>query len=210
MKSMRTPVRCDPARDHHGSHRDRRHCGRPMVPHASVSSRRGCVAGWTCVAVGLAARPYRSVESRMDPSPSPWASTWLLPDISSCLSTSRAAVAPMPLLERRPVARDGGSGWLWLGIAGHAVITFPDGRVARGPLLAAVVGAYALSLGIAIGAGPARPLLAVLFARGPACCDRSLVAQMLRHGSGRPPRVSFWPRRSCSTPERCMRWRPAL
>lgn len=122
------------------------------------------VAGWTCVACGLAARRIAAWSLEWIPLVAVGI-TWLLPDISTCLNVEPLSHRCVSLNAAPWLAS--AVNWLWLGIAGHAVIAFPDGRVTRGPLLVAVVGAYALSLGIGIDAGPARPLLAVLFVAAP-------------------------------------------
>ena len=122
------------------------------------------VAGWTCVACGLAARRVAAWSLE-------WTLlvtvgiTWLLPDIASCLNVEPLSHRCVSL--NAPPWLAGAVDWLWLGIAGHAIIGFPDARVAPRPLLAAVVGAYVLSLGIGVDAGPARPLLAVLLVAAP-------------------------------------------
>ena len=121
-------------------------------------------AGWACVACGLVSRRIAA-----------WSFegvlllavgvTWLLPDVSSCLNVEPLSHRCVSLNAAPWLS--GAVNWLWLGIAGHAVIGFPDGRVTRGPLLVAVVAAYVLTLGVSLGSAPARPLLAVLLIAAP-------------------------------------------
>lgn len=121
-------------------------------------------AGWTCVACGLVARRT-----------APWSFeaillvaagvAWLLPDVSSCLNVeplSHRCVGPIASASLAGVV-----GWLWLGVLGHAIIAFPEGRLAGVSMRLAVGTAYVLAVAIGVGSMVARPLLAALLIAAP-------------------------------------------
>ena len=136
-------------------------------------------AGWACVAGGLAARRT-----------APWSRvwllllavgiTWLVPDLSNCLNVEPLSHRCIPVNAAPWLV--GAADWVWLGLAGHAVIAFPDGRLTRGPLVAAVIAAYVLTLGVAFDAGPTRPLLAALLVGAPIAASASAATAMSQRG----------------------------
>ena len=122
------------------------------------------VVGWACVACGVASRRVASLslEGLLLVAVGV---TWLLPDVSTCLNAeplSHRCIDVSAIAPGAPVLR-----WLWLGLIGHAIVSFPSGRVRSPPVLFAVVAAYALALAVGAEAGPARPLLAVVLILAP-------------------------------------------
>jgi hypothetical protein len=108
--------------------------------------------------------------------------TWLLPDISTCLNIEPLSHRCIALNAAPALA--GAVSWLWLGVLGHAVVAFPDGRVTNRPLLVAAVAAYALALAIGVGSTEARPLMAVLLIAAP------LVSRVVRRDGDVPAWVA--------------------
>ena len=129
-------------------------------------------AGWGCVACGLVARRVAawSLEGVLLVAVG---LTWLLPDLSTCLNIEPLSHRCVALNTAPALA--GAVSWLWLGVLGHAVVAFADGRASKPPLLFAAIAAYALALAIGVGATQARPLLAVLLIVAP------FVSRVVRH-----------------------------
>lgn len=126
-------------------------------PGRVVESTPWLVAGWACVASGVASRRTASwsLEGSLLVAVGV---TWLLPDVSTCLNVEPLSHRCIDMSAIAPVAPV--LGWLWLGIIGHAIVAFPDGRVRSPAVFIAVTATYALALAIGAEAWPARPLLA--------------------------------------------------
>jgi signal transduction histidine kinase len=101
------------------------------------------VTGWTVIGCGLVAW-WRIRGSRCGPLLVASGLTWFVTDLSACLN-----IEPLThrCLDIEPLgAAAEALGWLWLGIFGHAVVTFPSGRLGGRTEGVAVAVGYAAAL----------------------------------------------------------------
>ena len=115
------------------------------------------VAGWVAIASGLVAW-WRVRWSVVGPLLVVLGFTWFLGDFSSCLNIEPLAHRCLdvgPLGDTAAALR-----WLWLGVLGHILLCFPDGRARTWPKRAAAAIAYIVAIAI-----PAMPDVVALLDR---------------------------------------------
>lgn len=103
------------------------------------------VAGWVAIASGLVAW-WRVRWSRVGALLVILGLTWFLGDFSACLNIEPLAHR---CLDTGPVGDAAAAlTWLWLGVLGHVLISFPDGRLRTWPKRGAVATAYVVAMAI--------------------------------------------------------------
>jgi len=115
------------------------------------------VAGWVPIASGLVAW-WRVRWSPIGALLVLLGLTWFMGDFSTCLNIEPLAHR---CVDTGPVGDAAAAlGWLWLGVLGHILISFPDGRLRTWPRRGAVATAYIVAIAI-----PAMPDVVALFDR---------------------------------------------
>ena len=155
------------------------------------------VAGWVAIASGLVAW-WRVRWSRIGPLLVVLGLTWFLGDFSACLN-----IEPLThrCLDTGPLGDAAAAlSWLWLGVLGHILISFPDGRVRTWPKRAAVATAYIVAIAL-----PSIPDVVVFLGRAMPGRTLDLAVSLTAHRHrGRPARgrcqAGKPDRRSCRRP----------